>query len=52
MKCQKHLNVLNILYYYVQQCIASSNNNNLDTISHPSTKIVLNIYLDMKDFEP
>ena len=35
------MNFLNILYYYVQRCIASSNNSNLDTKSHLSTEIVL-----------
>ena len=35
------MNLLNILYYFVQRCIASSNNNNLDTKSHLSTEIVL-----------
>ena len=29
------------MYYYVQRCIASSNNSNLDTKSHLSTEIVL-----------
>ena len=30
-----------IIYYYVQRCITSSNNSNLDTKSHLSTEIVL-----------
>ena len=38
---RKRLNLLNILYYYVQRCIASSNNSNLDIKSHLSTEIVL-----------
>ena len=38
---RKRLNLLNILYYYVQRCIASSNNSSLDTKSHLSTEIVL-----------
>ena len=38
---RKRLNLLNILYYYVQRCIASSNNSNFDTKSHLSTEIVL-----------
>ena len=33
--------LLNILYYYVQLCIASSNNNNFDTKIHFFTEIVL-----------
>ena len=36
----KTLNLLNILYYYVQRCIASSNNSNLDVKSHLFAKIV------------
>ena len=32
--------LLNKLYYYVQRCIASSNNSKLDTKSHLSTEIV------------
>ena len=32
MQRRKRLNFLNILYYYVQRCIASSNNSNLDII--------------------
>ena len=38
---RKYLNLLNMLYYYVQRCIASSNNTNLDTKIHLSTEIVL-----------
>ena len=41
MKRRNRLNLLNILYYYVQRCIASSNNNNLDSKSHLSTEIVV-----------
>ena len=44
MQRRKRLNFLNILYYYVQRCIASSNNSNLDTKSHLSTEIVLPYY--------
>ena len=38
---RKRLNLLNILYYSVQPCVASSNNNKLGTKSHLSTEIVL-----------
>ena len=43
MSHRKRLNLLNILYYCVQRCIASSKNSNLDTKSHLSTEIVLQI---------
>ena len=42
MQRQKRLNYrqLNICYFYVQMCIANSNNNKLDSKSHLCAEIV------------